>query len=375
MDVVLAIHVHTSTVHAHLRRGIVIFHQSKIHTAGVPHKKEAIFSCHICSCTDLASEKDYFSHINAHLKRNETVICMFLGCDFKTNIYCTFKSHKNRKHRHHTLVDFQPEIVTTTRITSVNELEANSEECVEQSDTAIPSNTHSHTEDLHKVIEHRFAAALLKLEHLFHVPTSGVDEFLEELHHLIYSAAVPLSCDIVSDIFHQRNLPVDELVVRETVDAICSGNPVNFGVIEPVEYKRSFQYVPILKSLEQLLSRGDIITKVVEGHQKQDGTNSGVTHQYRSTRDGSLFKENCFFAGEKPRIILNFYVDDFETCNPLGTSRKKHKLCAVYWVLANLPPGSHSALSSIYLSVLCKTNDVNIYGNSRGAWCLCPTVR
>ena len=272
----------------------------------------------------------------------------------------------------------------------MDELEANSEECVdvEQSDTAIPSNTH--TEDLQKVIEHRFAAALLKLEHLVHVPTSAVDEFLGELDHLICSAPVPLSCDTVRDIFHQKNLSVDELIIRETVDAICSGNPVqrsiqkggslstaylrkqyykaNFGVIEPVEYildaknKRSFQYVPILKSIQQLLSRGDIITQVVEGHQRQEGTYSGVTHQYRSARDGSLFKENCFFAGEKPRIILNFYVDDFETCNPLGTSRKKHKLCAVYWVLANLPPGSHSALSSIYLSVLCKTDDVNTYG-------------
>ncbi len=230
----------------------LIVHQSKIHTTAVPHKKEAIFSCHICSCTDLASEKDYFSsYINAHLKRNETVICMFLGCDFKTNIYCTFKSHKKRKHRHHTLVDFKPEVVTTTRISFVNELE-------EKSDTAIPSNTHSHTEDLQKVIEHRFAAALLKLEHLVHVPTSPVDDFLGELHHLICSAPVPLSCDTVSDIFLQRNLSVDELVIRETVNAICSGNPVqrsiqkgsslstaylrkqyykdNFGVIEPVEY-------------------------------------------------------------------------------------------------------------------------------------------
>lgn len=242
---------------------------------------------------------------------------MFLGCDFKTNIYCTFNSHKNRKHSNHTLVDFKREVVTTTRISSVNELEENSEEYVEQSDTAIHLNTHSHTENLQEVIEHRFAAALLKLEHLVHVPTSAVYDFLGELHHLFCSAPVPLSCDIVSDIFHQRNLSVDELVIRETVDAICSGNPVqrsiqkggslstaylrkqyykdNFGVIEPVEYiidaknKRSFQYVPILKSLHQLLSREDIITKVVEGHQRQESTNSGVTNQYRSAKDSSLF--------------------------------------------------------------------------------------
>lgn len=85
-------------------------------------------------------------------------------------------------------------------------------------------------------------------------------------------------------------------------------------------------------------------------------------NQYKSSRDGSLFQENSFLVGEKPRIILKFNVDDFETCNPLGTSRKTHKLCAVYWVLANLPPGSHSSLLSIYLSVLCKTNDVKAFG-------------
>lgn len=192
---------------------------------------------------------------------------------------------------------------------------------------------------------------------------------------MTFSAPVPLSCDIVSEIFHQRNLPVDEHIIRETVNAICSGNPVqrsiqkggplstayqrkkyykeNFSVVEPVEYildaknKRSFQYVPILKSLQQLLCRKDIIDEVVEGHQKQESTCSGVSYQFKSATDGSLFRENSFLTGEKPRIILTFYVDDFETCNPLGTSRKKHKLCAVYWVLANLPPGSHSSLSSI----------------------------
>lgn len=162
--------------------------------------------------------------------------------------------------------------------------------------------------------------------------------FLGELHHLISSAPVSLSCDIVSDIFHQRNLPVDEPIIRETVDAICSGNPVqrsiqkggplstahlcwqydkeNFSVVEPIEYildaenKRSFQYVSILKSLQQLLSRRDIADKVVEGPQRQEGTYSGVTYLYKSSRDGSLFNENSFLAGEKSRIVLSFYVDD-----------------------------------------------------------------
>ena len=56
------------------------------------------------------------------------------------------------------------------------------------------------------------------------------------------------------------------------------------------------------------------------------------------------------------------YVDDFEICNPLGTSRKKHKICALYWILGNLPPGCHSSLSSIHLAALINSSDVKVYG-------------
>lgn len=148
----------------------------------------------------------------------------------------------------------------------------------------------------------------------------------------ISDASVPLSCDIVSDIFQKRNLHVDESVIRETVATICSGNPMqrsiqkggplstvhlrrqyykeNFSVVEPVEYildaknPHSFQYIPILKSLQQLLNRRAIIDEVCVGHQAHEGT-------YRSLRDGSGFKENGFLVGEKPRITLNLHVDDF----------------------------------------------------------------
>ena len=58
-------------------------------------------------------------------------------------------------------------------------------------------------------------------------------------------------------------------------------------------------------------------------------------------------------------------MDDFETCNPKCTSRQKHKLCAVYWILGNLPPGSHSSLSSIYLALLAKSDHVKKYGYTK----------
>lgn len=49
-------------------------------------------------------------------------------------------------------------------------------------------------------------------------------------------------------------------------------------------------------------------------------------------------------------------------CNPLGTLRKKHKISAVYWVLANVPPLLQSSLTSMFLAILCKAEDIKQYG-------------
>lgn len=56
------------------------------------------------------------------------------------------------------------------------------------------------------------------------------------------------------------------------------------------------------------------------------------------------------------------YVDDFEVCNPSGTSRKKHKITAVYWVLGDIPATLRSTLSSVFLAILCRADDVKRYG-------------
>lgn len=53
-------------------------------------------------------------------------------------------------------------------------------------------------------------------------------------------------------------------------------------------------------------------------------------------------------------LILN--VDDFEVAKPLGTSKQKHKMCAVYWVIANIPAKYRSTLNSIQLALHCNSH-------------------
>ncbi|KAL7877515.1 hypothetical protein SRHO_G00041580 [Serrasalmus rhombeus] len=374
----------------------LIVHQSRVHSTQYTQtqKELSVFSCHLCTCKNLASEREFFVHINTHLKRNENVSCMFVGCIFETSVYGTFKAHKSRKHTRHALTDFLPGIVRTSTLASpsLDDLCVvdQDEECVEEdvSDSSVGLNN-QHTA-LPSVIEHQLAAALLKLEYLVHVPGTAIDEFLHELNYLINSASVPLSRGIVSNILQHYNLQIDNSVITEIAKAVCSSNPVSkaiekggllstsyqrrqyykekFGVVEPVTYildhkkKHTFQYVPLLKSLQHILGNKEILDKIVQSHRGQQHIEPDPSYEFRSPEDGWHFRENGFLNADELRISLRLYVDDFETCNPLGTSRKKHQLCGVYWILSNLPPGSHSSLSYIYLAVLCKSRDVKSYG-------------
>lgn len=363
-------------------------HLSRSHTQRTLDKSVSLatFNCHLCSCCNIASEQEYFSHINNHLKCNETVHCMFEGCSFKTNIYGTFKSHRNRKHNPYTLKDFKIGIANT--IVGQTSADDSTDTIVEKDISANIDHdtTTSETEDLANVIELNFASLLLKLENYFHVPSIAIDELLSELHYLISCASVPLTNQVIVDILKNHNLCLDQPVIEELTKAV-SFNPLlkaiekdgtlatafkrrqyyrkHFEVIDPIEYildsqsKRTFQYIPILKSLQQIFKQENILNKFVTSHNQNPFVNK---EKYTSYKDGLHFQNNEFFSGGELRISICLYVDDFEICNPLGTSRKKHKLCSVYWILGNLPPGSHSSLSSIYLALLCKSEDLRTFG-------------
>lgn len=245
-------------------------------------------------------------------------------------------------------------------------------------------------EDLPDVVVENLGSMLLKLEHLTHVPSSAIDHFLGELHYLLKSMSVPISVAGVQHVLEKHNINVDESVMKEITTTISTSNPLHtaigkdgplgsahkrkqfykdkFNVVEPIEYcldekqLQTFQYVPILKSLQQVLAKKDVVDQVVDNHKARTSPVSHDKQSYRSFQDGTYFKENNLLSGKDMTISLTLYADDFEVCNPLGTSRKKHKLFAVYWILSNLPPGSHSSLTSIYLTLLCKSDDLKNYG-------------
>lgn len=355
------------------------------------------FRCELCDCGDLTTERDYFGHIGSHLRNSETVTCVFSGCSFKTNIFGTFYSHKKRKHHSDSLKDFKVGLVVCfDPAQHSDDPEGVGASCSDFLDrevgTEFVSGSNHSTENLTDLVEQKIAGILLKLEHIFQIPATAVDGLVEELSFLLSSACTSITKRTVEEVFKSHNLHIGQAVVEELANTVCISNPVskilakcgplgtsfkrkqyykhNFRVVEPVEYilsvdqRKSFQYIPLLKLLQELLSHNHILDRVIEQHigqEKSEDLANGLS-VYRSFRDGKHFRTNSFLAVDVLRISITLYIDDFEVCNPLGTSRKKHKLCGIYWVLDNLPPGSHSALSSIYLAVLCKSDDLKTFG-------------
>lgn len=362
--------------------GALRTHLSRDHTQTEQLGQIVSFSCLVCNSYSFHTERQYFEHLGAHLKKHETVHCVFKDCDYSTNIYSTFASHKSRKHNPHCLEDFKHTVFQTYS----NQATEDSSWLVDESE--VTSDETLEGEDLVKVIVDQLGSLLLKLDCIFNVPSRCIDEIVEELQFITCSASAPVIKNIVHNTLENHNCTVEELVITDLVNSICQLNPLSaalseegplgtayqrnrylkeqFSIVEPVEYildakeGKTFQYVPILQSLSQILKNSDIQEKVLKSVR-----NCGSSCQYSSFRDGSHFKENKFLSGEELRLSLLLYSDDFEVCNPLGTSRKKHKVTGVYWVLADIPSVLRSTLSSIYLTVLCKADDVKKFGYPR----------
>ena len=125
---------------------------------------------------------------------------MFEGCAFQTKIYGTFKSHKNRKHNPHSLSDFKAgEVKVTVQSASPDDgptSSADIDDSLSDADSDIDNS-----EDLPEVVEKRLASVLLKLENIFHVPSTAVDALVEEIHYLLSTVSVPITCSCLSDFF------------------------------------------------------------------------------------------------------------------------------------------------------------------------------
>lgn len=166
----------------------------------------------MCNCNQHSNLKDYFQHIAQHLKNSETVVCVFQGCSYKTNVYGSFRTHRSRNHKDCSVNDLKLGILEkqgssldlcdesysdSIQIDSVGTEPADDLSTEDLGDSADVQDLN----ELPHNVELKVASLLLKLEHIYLVSSVAVDELLKEFDYLISTASVSLNLSNLSSEF------------------------------------------------------------------------------------------------------------------------------------------------------------------------------
>lgn len=368
-------------------------HLTRIHTKTVVPSENQVgcvsFLCPVCGFKQLFNDTSLLSHLRAHLKQHEMVDCPFKNCHYRTNVYSSFNAHKSRNHPDCDASDFNNEIVFTETDSQPMQSQVESDEGGPSQDfpeldapECNPPESRDDTGELQAQLRYNLASLFLKMHSVLHVSEMAIQDIVENLAQ-IFSLSKPLVRDSVIRVFQEHDQSISDALLHELVEAIMKSNVFvsatsegaelstakrrktfvksNYPLVMPVQYTidssgHTAVYVSILQMLQTMFKNTDLLDKIQEAKPSPPG-------MYMSHEDGTYFKENQLLseAGEL-KLSLILYVDDIELANPLGTSRKIHKLCAVYWLLANVPSKYRSSLHVIQLALLCKVPDLQRCG-------------
>ena len=376
--------------------GTLRTHMSRFHieTPSLQPAPRAVkLRCLLCEFLEPCNDATYFTHLRSrHLRDNQKVQCPFKGCTFESSVYSTFNAHKSKVHRDMTWTTFKSEIVVSTETEDDKCSDCDDTLEINVVDTAGNLDDDNETPEaesqhLWEDLEHNLAALFLKMQTVLHVPEKSVQEVIQQLCDLVQLSQAPLYSK-VKMLLQKHHTNVDESVVREVVDTLTGSNIITaccgkdgclatikrrasyvlreFPLVMPIEYvvekgRKTVAYVPLLQMLQKMLNKQDVFKKT-------SSTPVVVPNEFNTCRDGKWFRENDLLCSDELTLALNLYIDDFEVANPLGTSKGKHKMCAVYWTIANIPAKYRSTLHSIQLALLCNTTTIKECGYEKALY-------
>ena len=363
-------------------------HVSKAHRTGNQIYGDCNCKCPMTGCQFLTTSfATFMTHLRKHVRNNEMVTCPYKQCLHKTNVASTFRAHISKVHKEAGGSDLKEEVMQN-EVDVINECtESNFQNIAVDDDGDDDGDYHVEKEGETATnddnVLNTLALFFLQMQVKYNIPAYAVQKLVDGIAE-IDALTRPLLEKRVTEILQENKAAGDVSNAGEIVETLFNELPFlkytqkkgelsshkrrqtffkeNFPYVEPLEVKlgnrdgqmRTYVYVPILQMLQALLSRSDILHQTVQMSEAEEDAYTGFS-------DGLYFRENVLFK-EENALAINLYHDDWETVNPLGTSRKKHKISAFYWILGNLPPKLRSTLKVIQLAIFAKTEDVKYFG-------------
>ena len=328
--------------------------------------------------------------MKSHIDSGIQVKCPFESCLKSFSKKSSFTSHVSRYHKTGSIQinqDHQNE-QSEFNVSLSESVDLSSDDVALMSSDEIDPNIMLDTIVTQQEFSHNFALFCLKLQAELLIPQSTVQCIVEELQ---------VMHDVVSEssILKLKNKLQEEGMPENTILAVIDhmkssyewGNVLNkeSGSLRSVHLRKCYyqthmnyvrpetvclgrdhirgavcyHYVPVKKTLMMLMN-----DKAVQNHVQQlhQSCKTGLLSDYT---DGTAFKKNDFFKANSRSLHLILFQDAFQVVNPLGSSKKKYKILAVYLSLGNLPPQLRSSTNQMQLVLLCLEKDFKEFGQEK----------
>lgn len=351
-----------------------------------------MLSCPVCKVGGINSEKELRSHITGHKVNGDAFAypmqCAQFNCDRVYSNIDSFINHVKNCHVHvrptnnrDTVYDF-PLLFNTA-----DEADENVYYDDNSDDEDVSDFQDRHVEL--KNYEEKVFSLLLLFFSNSSIPQSFIGDVLQSfadyvgflsnnLGLLLKNANVPDEGDMVAilnEVDRALNAVKNVGSVFKAKDSLCKhplfvkpesvvlgyrndANLRNGNDIENRQTKEESFYIPILKTLESVLSDPDVANLIID--EIDEAVPVGT---YNNPKHGSKYLSHPLFS-DKSKVSLRIQVsyDGMGTTNPLRGHSSIHNVGIFYFTIQNLPPHFNTCFPNVHLFSVCYSGDLKKYG-------------
>lgn len=333
------------------------------------------YSCAVSGCAyKTLAKREIVKHCGDHLNFENSVLCPISKCKKAIKNKSTLRSHLYRKHGPNLRRNVRAEencvvdnIATHCELeTSDNKNQPiNNNKFIEKEENGLNQKRNfdllfQHLYSKYRISDEALQFLVNNISQIFESHDSfilrGLKSFCEE-HNIL-----ALENNILH--FMQRNSLVLQFLEFRSKYSRKKHFTKEFAYVAPKQICLGinnfhencfFHYVPILDSLKSLMQDRNYHKIFHEDKPFQ----KNVLLDYN---DGSVYKSSEYFTNGEKKIEILLFQDSFELCNPLGSSKKKHKLLGIYMSVGNINHKFRSIINNIQLVILCKEHFVKTFG-------------
>lgn len=335
--------------------------------------------CKFCELNFITFNK-FIQHTKLHFANNpQGVDCPINLCSAFFKNFNSFKSHFFRKHNS-----------SIECLNSNNNITTSVNNCVLTEDNQINYNNNQNPVvdivvndvvqvqpndlNLTKDLGHLF----LKMKSVNGISESVIGTVLSEVKNIVLKNNEKIRTNIQEIVSSNSVSPVIQNQLQNVIPSFDSFSQIsstysrtnyykkNFNYVPPQEISLGnnnmhtdckYHYIPLLDNLKSLLEQEKCLEQVIG--RNLINRNDDIFENYT---DGEFFKNHQFFGNNENNLEIIIFQDGFEICNPLLSSRGKHKMLGVYMTIGNLKPHHRSLMKNIHLVLLCKEKYVREFG-------------